>query len=154
MLSFRFRQGAAKIFQSRFICRLLFWGLSGLFILAGVIKLANQHAFAVQVERYGLLPAAWIDPVALLLPLLEVGAGAVALLGLRGGLETLGAMLLVFIGVLGYALWQGLEVPCGCFSLDDEVRRHGVLLALLRDLAMLAVVVYLLVRRRGSDIKA
>lgn len=154
MPAFHPRRLATSLHLSRWSHRLLLGGLSGLFILAGVLKLANQHAFAVQVERYGLLPAAWIDPVALLLPLLEVGAGVVALLGLRGGLETLGAMLLVFIGVLAYALWQGLEVPCGCFSLDDEVRRHGVLLALLRDLAMLAVVVYLLVRRRGSGIKA
>ncbi|WP_305043228.1 MauE/DoxX family redox-associated membrane protein [Geoalkalibacter sp.] len=137
-----------RFLGERFWYPLLLWGLAGLFIAAGVIKLANLHAFSIQIERYGLLPAAWIDPAALLLAVLEVGAGLAALFGRRKGLMAIGALLLVFIGVLGYALWQGLEVPCGCFSLDDEVRRHGVLLALLRDLVMLAAVGYLWIRRR------
>lgn len=148
MLVLGTRRVAPRISQSLQFTRLLLWILSGLFILAGTIKLTNLHAFSVQIERYGLLPAAWIDPAALLLALSEVGVGLAALTGRRGGLEGLGALLLLFIGVLGYALWQGLEVPCGCFSLDDEVRRHGVLLALGRDLVMLGVVAYLWIKRQ------
>jgi uncharacterized membrane protein YphA (DoxX/SURF4 family) len=118
------------------------------FIAAGVVKLTDLHAFAVQVERYGLLPPAWIDPVALVLPLAEVTAGLLTALGRRIGLLAIGLLLLLFMVVLGYALWQGLEVPCGCFSLEDTVERYGLQKALLRDLLMLGAVAYLLRRQR------
>jgi uncharacterized membrane protein YphA (DoxX/SURF4 family) len=136
--------------QRIWLCRLLRWALASFFIVAGAIKLADQHAFAVQVERYGLLPPPWIDPVALALPVAEVAAGVLTAWGRRGGLEAIGLLLLFFMVVLGYALWQGLEVPCGCFSLEDTVERYGLQIALLRDLLLLGGVVYLL-RRRGME---
>jgi uncharacterized membrane protein YphA (DoxX/SURF4 family) len=126
---------------------LIRWFLAVFFMVAGAIKLTDPHAFAVQVERYGLLPASWIDPVAIALPVAEVAAGALTALRRRGGLEAIGLLLLFFMAILSYALWQGLEIPCGCFSLDDKVERYGLQVALLRDLLMFGGVLYLLRRR-------
>lgn len=138
---------ARRLLQSVWALRLLRLVLGGLFLYAGALKLSDPNGFAIQLEKYGLLPAAWLDPVSYLLPLLEMGAGFLTLLGRRGGAETLGVLLLGFLAVLGYAWWSGLEVPCGCFSAEDEVQRFGIQQAILRDLIMLAGVAWLLRHR-------
>lgn len=139
-----------NLLLSSWFQRLMRWGLGGLFIYAGALKLSDPLALAIQIERYGLLPAAWLDPASWLLPMVEILAGLATMLGLRGGIETIGMLLLAFLAVLGYAWWSGLDVPCGCFSLEDEQHRDGMQLAILRDLFLLAGAVFLCWRRRAS----
>lgn len=135
------------LLRSVWALRLLRLVLGGLFVYAGALKLSDPNAFAIQLGKYGLLPAAWLDPASYLLPLLEMGAGFLTLLGRRGGAETLGVLLLVFLVVLSYAWWAGLEIPCGCFSAEDEAQQFGIQRAILRDLIMLAGVAWLLRHR-------
>lgn len=139
-----------NLLLSSWLQRLMRWGLGGLFIYAGALKLSDPLAFAIQIERYGLLPAAWLDPASWLLPMVEILAGLATMLGLRGGIETIGMLLLAFLAVLGYAWCSGLDVPCGCFSLEDELHRDGMQLAIVRDLFLLAGAVFLCWRRRAS----
>ncbi|WP_035056933.1 DoxX family protein [Desulfuromonas sp. TF] len=139
-----------RIVFSRRFYHLLRWGLGGLFLYAGALKLSDPLAFAIQIEKFGLLPPNWLDPVALLLPIIEILAGLVTLLGLRGGVETIGLLLLVFLAVLGYVWWSGMDVPCGCFSLEDVHHRYGILVAIVRDLFMLAGAAFLFWRQRIS----
>jgi len=139
-----------KIARSRWLLRLLRWGLGWLFLFAGALKLSDPLAFAIQIEKYGLLPTNWLDPAAWLLSIGEILAGLATMFGLRGGVEAIGLLLLMFLGVLGYAWWGGMDVPCGCFSLEDGQHRYGIQLAIVRDLFLLAVVGFLFWRRRAS----
>lgn len=137
-----------RLLQSVWSLRLLRLVLGGLFLYAGALKLSNPTGFAIAMEKYGLLPSDWLDPTSFLLPLVEMGAGLLTLLGRRGGAETLALLLIVFLAVLGYAWWSGLAVPCGCFSAEDEAQQFGLQLAMLRDLVLLLGVAWLLRHRR------
>ncbi len=140
--------------QKRYIDWTLRAILGGFFLAVGVSKLMDPAGFAIQIENYGLLPDAWLDPVSILLPLLEIIVGGATLLGFRLGILALGAMLLGFSILLGWALWEGLDIPCGCFSTDDVAEAHGLWWALGRDLAMLIGVGWLLRKKHKGETDA
>lgn len=139
-----------KVTYSKWFLRFVRWGLGGLFVYAGVLKLSHPHAFAIQLETYGILPATLLDPVSWILPVIEILVGLATMLNLRGGAEVLGFLLIVFIAILGHALWSGLDVPCGCFSLEAVQHQYGIQLAIVRDLIMLAGTTLLLRRKYFS----
>ncbi|WP_051305439.1 MauE/DoxX family redox-associated membrane protein [Desulfogranum mediterraneum] len=126
------------------LARLARWFLAGIFLYSGVVKLTDPTAFAVVIQGYGLLPEWLIQPVALLLPLLEVILALGLLARVRGSLLLVGAMLIAFMGVLLYGIILGLDVDCGCFGAGDpEYAYKGLRLALGRDLFLLAVLLFL-----------
>jgi hypothetical protein len=81
-------------------------------------------------------------PVALLLPVVEVGAGSCLIFNVRGSLATITLLMTLFMAVLGYGIWLGLDVDCGCFGPEDPESKafHGLRTALYRDIGILAVV--------------
>lgn len=131
------------------------WILGGVFIYAGCLKLLEPRTFAVLIEAYGILPECLSVPMAFLLPSLEVIAGMGLLFDIRGSLAMVAAMLMLFIGILGYGIRMGLDVDCGCFGPGDPEADafHGLRQALYRDLVMLAGVVCLYTWRRYRRIK-
>lgn len=112
---------------------------------SGVFKLIDPNHFVIIIEAYGLIPEGWTMAVALGLSCLEVVAGLGLLLDIRGGLAVMAALLVLFVGVLGYGLWMGLDIDCGCFGPGDPEAEayHGLRPALYRDFVMLAGVFYL-----------
>jgi uncharacterized membrane protein YphA (DoxX/SURF4 family) len=120
--------------------RVIRWSLSFVFLYSGATKLADPGAFAVLIDAYGILPDALLMPVAVGLPTLEVAAAIGLIMDIRGPLAVIGALLAVFMAVLAYGLWMGLDVDCGCFGPDDIESRayHGLREAFYRDLAMMA----------------
>lgn len=126
------------------------WTLGGVFIVAGVLKASDPVVFATLIEAYGLVPGLLLMPVALALIALEIAAGAGLLLGVRGSLEAVTGMLVLFILVLAWGMHLGLDVDCGCFGPGDPEAEafHGLGTTLLRDLAMLAAATWLFIRRR------
>ncbi len=122
---------------------LLRWGLAGVFIYAGALKLADPGGFAEIVARYGLVPQALVPWVALGLPALEVLAGLGLILEFRGSLSSITAMLLIFALVLWFGVLRDLDIDCGCFSRNEVAEHHGLRQALYRDLIMLAGAAYL-----------
>ena len=54
-------------------------------------------------------------------------------------------MLGMFIVALAQAQVRGLDISCGCFS-DAEAEPHAVLVALVRDLLLVAPTVWLLLK--------
>jgi uncharacterized membrane protein len=130
--------------------RLLRWFLGGLFIYSGATKLLAPQLFAVLIDAYGIVPEGLLMPVALILPALEVLAGVGLLVDIHGSLAVITGLLLLFVAILGYGIWMGLDVDCGCFGPGDPEAEafHGLRPALYRDMVMLTAVVFLYGWRR------
>lgn len=136
------------------IYRLLRLGLGGIFIYAGSIKLLSPETFAVLIDAYGLIPEAMVMPVAVFLPALEVVAGIGLVFDIEGSLAAITGLLVIFIAILGYGIWMGLDVDCGCFGPEDPEAEafHGLRTSLYRDLVMLSGIAFLYAWRKYRGI--
>jgi uncharacterized membrane protein YphA (DoxX/SURF4 family) len=123
--------------------------LAGIFIYAGFIKLLDPRAFAHAISQYDLAPEVLLPVVAVGLPALELLAGLGLILEVRGSLSTIFLLLLIFLVVLGYALWANLDIDCGCFAPEDLDAQHRIQTAFWRDLVMVGASLFLY-RRQGS----
>ena len=124
------------------------WLIAGIFVYSGAVKLGDPARFAEIIAGFGLLPAALISPLAVLLPVIELIAGIGLLFTLRGSLPTITVMLLLFIAVLLYGIHLGLNIDCGCFGpKDPEQVYKGLKAAVVRDMAMMAAVLFIYWRR-------
>jgi putative oxidoreductase len=97
------------------ICRLI---LGGLFIYAGIPKVADPHGFAKIIANYHLLPDILVSLPAIILPWLEIITGFFLVVGIfkRTSAIVLSSLLVVFICAIGFNLIRGLNFDCGCFS--------------------------------------
>lgn len=119
--------------------------LGTVFLGSGISKLMAPQNFSVIIQSYGLIPDFWILPTAIILSILEVGAGLGLVLDIHGSLAIITALLGVFIVILGYGIWMGFDVDCGCFGPGDPEANafHGLKPALVRDIIMVMGVFYL-----------
>nr|WP_269434672.1 MauE/DoxX family redox-associated membrane protein [Desulfosarcina alkanivorans] len=131
------------------------WILGCIFIYSGTTKLLAPKTFAVLIEAYGLVPDGLIMPVAMILPVMEVVAGAGLMVDIRGSLTVIAGLLVLFITILGYGILMGLDVDCGCFGPEDPEAEafHGLRAALYRDMLMMAAVGFLYGWRRYCDVR-
>jgi rhodanese-related sulfurtransferase len=138
-----------RILKSETFYRFMRWALGVVFLYTGGSKLLDPEAFSVLIDSYGIVPDPLLMPVAIGLPLFEVFAALGLMIDVRGSLTSIGALLVVFMAILGYGIWMGLDVDCGCFGPEDPESRayHGLRPALYRDFIMLAGVLYLYVWR-------
>ena len=114
-------------------------GLAALFVYAGAKKAYDPGAFAIEIQRYQMVP--WIlgALASVYLPWLEMLAGALLLLKRfeRGALLLITCLLLVFTLALASAMFRGLSIDCGCFG--KELIETGTTGPLLRDLVLLVL---------------
>lgn len=117
-------------------CRLL---LAFVLLYGGLPKLFDLATFAETVGAYGLVPDSMVLPVAMMVALLEVIAGLGLLARKKMALHLTAALFFVFIGVLVYGIWLGLDIDCGCFSIGESESGGSSTLkeALVRDLILL-----------------
>ncbi len=115
----------------------------------------EPEIFSVLIDAYGIIPEGLLIPVAIGLPLLEVIAGIGLLFDIRGSLALTIGLLVLFMMVLGYGIWMGLDVDCGCFGPEDPEAKafHGLKLGLFRDLVMMAGVIFIYGWRRYRAIR-
>jgi putative oxidoreductase len=117
--------------------------LGTLFVFAGAAKVYDPGEFAIEIQRYQLLP--WIPGVlaALYIPWLEMFAGALLLLKRleRGAILLIGCLLLVFTLALVSAMFRGLNIDCGCFG--KAFTATGTILPLVRNILLLALTGFL-----------
>jgi len=137
------------------IYKLTRWILGGVFIYAGSTKLMEPRTFTVLIEAYGIVPESLLMPVAIGLPFLEMIAGFGLLFDIRGSLALITGLLVLFMVVLGYGIWMGLDVDCGCFGPEDPEAEafHGLRLSLFRDLVMMGGVIFIYGWRRYRAIQ-
>jgi putative oxidoreductase len=116
--------------------------LAGVFLWAGIRKVAEPELFLQDIESYELLPYRWAWLISIWLPFLEIAAAAALLTTRRwaqAGATLIGAMLLVFLVAIFSAWSRGLSLSCGCFGASDEPANYPWLV--VRDLLMLGLVV-------------
>ncbi len=118
-------------------------GLAAVFIYAGCAKLVDPRAFARIISHWDLVPELLLPVVAIGLPSLEVLAGIALIFDMRIGLHAIAGMIIMFIVILGYGVFLGLDVDCGCFGTEELEERQGLYHALYRDMVFLAGVVFL-----------
>jgi thiol-disulfide isomerase/thioredoxin len=96
------------------VCRLL---LAGVFIAAGLAKVADRSGTQVAVEGFGV-PAGLAGVVARALPAVEVAIGCalVPLHSARFGALGASILLVSFIGAIGLAIARGRSPDCHCFG--------------------------------------
>lgn len=128
------------------------WGLGLIFLYAGVPKVINWHDFALIVNSYAIVPENLAIPAAICIAVSEVIAAIALLCGRKEGLWGITTLLLLFIGVLSYAIQLGLDIDCGCFGPEDPEHRafSGIRMALLRDFLLCIPVLYLFWYRKQS----
>ena len=124
--------------------RLSRWFLAAVMIFAAIPKLIDPGAFAEVVGAYGLLPDFLVVPAALALPLLELVGAFLLIHGRISGLWITALLMLLFIAVLSYGIWLGLDIDCGCFGPEDSEGNafSNLRVALVRDLLLCVPLMY------------
>lgn len=127
------------------------WYLGVLFVGASLHKIAEPASFALDVATYDILPLAAVNLTALVLPWLELAAGAMLVVGWRVRAASLlvAAMMVVFMAALVIALADGLDMSCGCFASEGAEENPISQWTVLRDLAWLAMAGFVTVADRG-----
>lgn len=114
--------------------------LGGVFLVSGVIKVADTGAFAAAIRSYELgLPEWFVSFSAIALPFAEVMLGLYLVAGLfaKPSAWVTNLLMLVFIVALAQGAARGLEINCGCFG--GSQADSNLWLAVLRDFGLLAL---------------
>ena len=94
--------------------------VGGILLAAAVVKGADLQQFARQIRQYGILPevTGLAYGVAWFMMVVEAVIGAGLLVNWRPKLmlAAFGTLMLLFIGVLSWAIVQGNVSDCGCFG--------------------------------------
>jgi uncharacterized membrane protein YphA (DoxX/SURF4 family) len=111
-------------------------GFAALFLYAGIAKLADVRAFALDVANYRMLPAAFVGPFAAAIPGVEVacGVGLLRARSARAAALLATAMLVAFTVAAVQALARDINIDCGCFG---SVRAPVTILTIVRDAGFL-----------------
>ncbi|MDH7513673.1 MAG: MauE/DoxX family redox-associated membrane protein [Clostridiales bacterium] len=98
-----------------FLFRLI---VGGVFVWAGILKIADPLEFAQNIKNYHFFPHEMIFFIAIVLPWVEVLSGGFLILGIfrRSSALIISVLLAVFIGLVGLALLRGIDTSCGCFG--------------------------------------
>ena len=119
--------------------------LIGVFLWSGITKALHPLQFAEIVAAYGLLPEALALLAAISLIALEIIAAIGLLFEKRGALAWISLMMILFLAVLSYGIYLGLDIDCGCFGPNDPeaVAFHDLRGAFQRDLLLILAIGYL-----------
>lgn len=132
------------------LCRFV---LGGVLLAAGALKVGDLTGSVQSVLAYELFSYDVARLVGTLLPVVEIAAGLLLIVGLltRPAAAFGGLLMVAFIVGIASAWARGMAIDCGCFGtggpVDPEDTRY--LSEILRDLGLLAMAGWLLVRPRS-----
>lgn len=124
----------------------------GIFVVSGFTKLMfPPEEFAEVISSYQLAPQSFLNPLALIIPWIELLSGAFLLMGLftmiAAGLVAV--QLAGFTAVLVITMSSGIDLEdCGCFAALGF--KETPLQALIRDAVLLAMILMFLFSRNRS----
>jgi uncharacterized membrane protein YphA (DoxX/SURF4 family) len=121
--------------------------LGGVFVWASWDKILDPTAFAQAIANYQMVSPALGNPAALILPWIELVCGVCLILNrwTRGSALICVLLLVVFMGALGYNIHRGMDIGCGCFTLDEK-SPGNMWLYMARDAVFLAIAVAVMCR--------
>jgi len=110
----------AKIFSIIALIIRLFLGF--LFLYSALDKILYPVKFTEVIYNYRLLPVELLNITAIIIPWIEITIGITLLLGVwvTSSAFLFSGLTMIFIGLLLSAIVRGLNIECGCFSLDSE----------------------------------
>jgi uncharacterized membrane protein YphA (DoxX/SURF4 family) len=132
------------------VARLL---LGVVWIIAGALKVGDLTASGRAVVAYRLLPPSFATVLGSVLPFVEIAVGLLLVVGLATRLSAVVSAVLLVAYIIGIAsVWvRGLRIDCGCFGAGGDLAANAqptYFSETIRDIALLAVAVYLIVRPR------
>jgi uncharacterized membrane protein YphA (DoxX/SURF4 family) len=112
--------------------------LGGVFLYAGIVKIADPTAFAGEIAAYRLLPYFGNYLAAAVLPWLELICGVLLITGCRTMAAAAVVLFLttLFMAALASTILRGLDIDCGCFRPGGE--KTSAWTALGRDALLMA----------------
>ncbi|ETR74111.1 MAG: Methylamine utilization protein mauE [Candidatus Magnetoglobus multicellularis str. Araruama] len=122
----------------RYIHFIIRTGLGLVLIWASIDKIISPAQFAEMVYHYKILPNVLVHPIAIYLPWLELITGIFLIIGFweRACLIIFNLLMFVFMLALISALFRGLDIHCGCFTVDPNAEKELVM-SLIRDIILL-----------------
>ena len=116
--------------------------LGGVFVYASIYKINFAAEFAETVASYQIVPELLVNPMAVVLPWLELVAGLLLVVGLRvkAAALVINFLLAVLSLAIAVTLFRDIPIGCGCFSTLDEAMGWT---ALARDLVWLGMGTYI-----------
>jgi uncharacterized membrane protein YphA (DoxX/SURF4 family) len=121
------------------------------FVAAALPKVVDPPGFAHMIYNYRIVPGAFVNLMALVMPWLELLAGLALILGIwtRTSAAAIGALLGVFIVAISFNLARGNAIDCGCFDVASAgksvaERITDMWWVVIRDVGMLAMVAQIL----------
>ncbi len=111
-----------------------------IFIYASWDKILAPEAFAGAIANYQILPEVFVAPAAIFLPWLELTSGVCLIVNRwTGGSAIIVTVLIVmFTAAIGFNIYRGMDISCGCFTLDQSAP-DSMWFYLLRDVIFLAM---------------
>ena len=121
-----------------------------IFVVAALPKIVDPPSFAHVIYNYKIMPWALVNPMALIMPWIELLSGLALILGIwKGTARTIiGILLLTFIAAISINLVRGNAIDCGCFDVSaanktTEERLADMRFVILRDSGMLLMLAQL-----------
>lgn len=112
-----------KKIGSRFYLKIAIRMVLGfLFLYASLDKIIYPPKFAEVIYNYRLLPVELLNMCAIIVPWIEAFIGISLLMGfwIETSAFILSTITVLFIIMIISAITRGLNIECGCFSLDEE----------------------------------
>ncbi|MGH2575771.1 MAG: MauE/DoxX family redox-associated membrane protein [Ignavibacteria bacterium] len=127
-----------KIFDNKYFGDTVRVILGILFIYASLDKIASMSDFAKVIHNYRLLPVSLENLFAIFLPWIEFITGMFLIVGKfsKGSLLIYSSLLVIFIIALFQAQLRGLDINCGCFSVNPS-STSNIWMRIFLDLIML-----------------
>lgn len=121
--------------------------LGCVFVWASWDKILDPIAFSEAIANYQIVPPALGNQAALVLPWIELVCGGCLILNrwTRGSALITALLLAVFMVALGYNIHRGVDISCGCFTLDDGAPGN-MWLDLVRDAVFLVIALAVMCR--------
>jgi uncharacterized membrane protein YphA (DoxX/SURF4 family) len=106
------------------VATILRFGLAGVWIVAGALKVDDPQSMVRSVRAFRILPESLVHPVAYATPFVELALGILLLLGLavRAGALLSSVLVAVYLGAIISAAARGLRIECGCFSNGGDLQ--------------------------------
>jgi uncharacterized membrane protein YphA (DoxX/SURF4 family) len=95
--------------------------LGGVFLAAGVLKIGSPNELAATIAAFRILPTMFVAPLAIFLPLFEIGLGLYLITGLFARIAAMIAFaeMIIFAIAIASVVIRGITVSCGCFGPAD-----------------------------------